>query len=162
MPSPPDRLVRLAVGDVSVVVDLEAGARAVEWAVAGHELLGHYGDHPVEHGMYPMAPWAGRIRDNTVQWNGHDHVLPVTRDPWALHGTVLAQPATVLDLTSDPDEARLVARVEEHPGWPWPMAVDVEWLLAAPHIDDVHHRARPRRAVPRRGRLASLVPSPPG
>jgi galactose mutarotase-like enzyme len=129
MPSPPERLVRLAVGDVVVLVDLEAGARAVSWTVAGHELLGQYGEHPVEHGMYPMAPWAGRVRDNSVEWNGHAHALPVTRDQWALHGTALAQPATVLDETTEAEEARLVARIEEHPGWPWPMAIDVEWEL---------------------------------
>lgn len=129
MPSPPDRLVRLAVGDVVVVVDLDAGARGVEWTVAGHQLLGHYGDRPIEHGMYPMAPWAGRIRDNSVEWNGAGHALPVTHDPWAIHGTVLTQSASVIDLTQDSEEARLVARIEEHPGWPWPMAVDVEWHL---------------------------------
>jgi hypothetical protein len=48
---PPDRLVRLAVDDVTVVVDLDAGVRATQWTVGGQELLGHYGDHPIEHGM---------------------------------------------------------------------------------------------------------------
>lgn len=129
MPSPPERLVRLAVGDACVLVDLDAGARGVEWTVAGHELLAHFGDHPIEHGMYPMAPWAGRIRDNTVRWNGQSHALTITQDPWALHGTALAQQAQVVGLTRDPDDARLVARIEEHPGWPWPMAVDIEWRL---------------------------------
>lgn len=117
------------MGDVAVVVDLDAGARATEWIVAGHELLGRYGEHPVEHGMYPMAPWAGRIRDNTVEWNGHRHDLPVTRDTWALHGTALGQAAAVLDWSSEPDDARLVARIEDHPGWPWPTAIDIEWQL---------------------------------
>ena len=112
-----------------MVVDLDAGGRALQWTVAGDELLGHYGDHPIEHGMYPMAPWAGRIRDNTVMWNATAHSLPVTNDPWAIHGTALAQPASVLALTQDAEEARLVARIEEHPGWPWPMAIDIEWRL---------------------------------
>jgi aldose 1-epimerase len=129
MPSHPERTVHLVVDDVTVVVDLDEGARAVQWTVAGHELLGHYGDAPIEHGMYPMAPWAGRIRGNTVQWNGHENSLPVTHDPWAIHGTALAQPASVLESTQDAQEARLVARIEEHPGWPWPMAVDIEWHL---------------------------------
>jgi len=101
MPSPPDRLIRLAVGDVTVVVDLDEGARGVEWTVAGHQLLAHYGDRPIEHGMYPMAPWAGRIRDNTVTWSGQAHALPVTHDPWAIHGMVLTQSASVIDLTQD-------------------------------------------------------------
>ena len=129
MPSHPDRLVRLAVGDVSIVVDLDDGARAVEWSVGGHELLGSYGHLPIEHGMYPMAPWAGRIRGNVVEWNGTAHSLPVTHDLWAIHGTALAQPARVLEHTEGADRARLVARIEEHPGWPWAMAVDIEWDL---------------------------------
>lgn len=114
---------------MTIVVDLDEGARGVEWTVAGHQLLGHYADQPIEHGMYPMAPWAGRIRDNSVTWNGHEHSLPVTHDPWAIHGTALAQAATVLELAQDAHEARLVARIEEHPGWPWPMAIDIEWHL---------------------------------
>lgn len=129
MPSPPDPLVRLASGDVVIVVDLAEGARAVSWTVAGHELLSHHGDHPIEHGMYPMAPWAGRIRGNTVTWNAREHSLPVTHDPWAIHGTALAQSAAVLELSQHAEEARLVARIEEHPGWPWPMAVDIAWHL---------------------------------
>jgi aldose 1-epimerase len=95
MPSPPDRLVRLAVGDVSVVVDLEAGARAVEWTVAGHELLGRYGDHPVEHGMYPMAPWAGRIRRGRFAFAGRQYDLPITMPPHAIHGVAFDRPWTV-------------------------------------------------------------------
>jgi aldose 1-epimerase len=129
MPSRPDRFVRLVVEDVTVLVDLDEGARAVQWTVAGHELLGHYGDDPIEHGMYPMAPWAGRIRGNTLEWNGREHPLPVTHEPWAIHGTALAQSAAVLESTQEAREARLVARIEEHPGWPWPMSVDIEWLL---------------------------------
>jgi galactose mutarotase-like enzyme len=129
MLSPPERRIRLEVDDVTVVVDLDEGARGVEWTVTGHQLLGHYGDDAIEHGMYPMAPWAGRIRDNSVEWNGHSHALPVTHEPWAIHGTALAQPASVLELTQDRQEARLVARIGEHPGWPWPMAIDVEWHL---------------------------------
>ncbi len=143
-------MVHLAVDDVTVVVDLDEGARAIQWTVAGHELLGFYGDDPIEHGMYPMAPWAGRIRGNAVQWNDEEHALPVTHEPWAIHGTALAQPATVLESTQDVHEARLVARIEEHPGWPWPMAVDIEWHLRARTLTTtitVHALADPFPAV---------------
>jgi aldose 1-epimerase len=135
MPSHPDallmRIVRLAVGDVTLDVDLDEGARAVSWAVAGHELLAHHGDDPVEHGMYPMAPWAGRLRGNEVTWGGRTHPLPETYGPWALHGTVYARPATVVREEHAADEAVLVVRFDEHPGWPWSTRVDVEWRLRA-------------------------------
>lgn len=129
MPSRPDPRIRLEAGDVTLTVDLSAGARAVSWTVDGVELLAHHADDPVEHGMYPMAPWAGRIRDNTVAWAGSSHRLPVTYAPWALHGTALAQAATVREHEVTADQARVVARIDAHPGWPWPMAVDIEWSL---------------------------------
>lgn len=80
--------------------------------------------------MYPMAPWAGRLRDNRVAWGGAGHELPITYAPWALHGTALRQRAVVREHEVARDLARLVARIEAHPGWPWPMAVDIEWSLA--------------------------------
>lgn len=130
MPSRPEDRHLLAVPGAAVEVDLGAGARAVSWTVEGMELLGRYGDDPVQHGMYPMAPWAGRIRGNVVQWSGQAHALPVTHDTWALHGTALAQRARVIDAAAGPQSARVVARIDDRPGWPWPMAVDIGWELS--------------------------------
>jgi len=122
---------RLSVGDVVLDVDLALGARAVEWTVGDLSLLGHRSADPVEHGMYPMAPWAGRLRGNGLDWAGRRHDLPLTYPPWALHGTALRQPATVIDSGARDESARLVARIVDHPGWPWPMAIDVGWALRA-------------------------------
>jgi aldose 1-epimerase len=127
---PPDRVVHLAAGDIEVDVDLAEGARAIRWSVAGIDLLAAHGSDPVEHGMYPMAPWAGRLRGNHVQWLGAQHDLPLSYDVWAIHGTVLRQPAVELDFTQDDDRATLVARVTDHPGWPWATAVDIHWEVA--------------------------------
>ncbi|MBI1352576.1 MAG: aldose 1-epimerase [Actinomycetales bacterium] len=128
MPEVPD-LVTLAGDDVTVTIDARLGARAVSWRVDGHELLGGRSSHPVEHGMYPMAPWAGRVRDNAVGEGAGRHSLPVTYDPWALHGTVLARPATAVDVRLEEASSVLVARFDDHPEWPWPMSVRVEWRV---------------------------------
>jgi aldose 1-epimerase len=147
---PSDRRVSLGVGDVEVTVDLDAGARATAWTVRGEPLLTGQGSDPVEYGMYPMAPWAGRIRGNNVPWCGHDHPLPVTYREWAIHGTALAQSATVIDLEQGSEVARLVARIEEHPGWPWPMAIDVGWEVRDGEVATtitVHALAEPFPAV---------------
>lgn len=126
MPRPPEVL---AVGDVRLVIDLDHGARAIEWAVGELSLLARHGDDPVEYGMYPMAPWAGRLRGNRATMNGEEHVLPTTYGPWALHGTVLDQPVEVIELVRTDERVLLVGQVVEHAGWPWPMAVDIIWDL---------------------------------
>ena len=125
MPSRPERQVRLQAGRQALTIDLDAGARAVSWTVDGTELLGGAGTSAVEYGMYPMAPWAGRVRGNALTWNGSRHDLPVSHDGWALHGTCLDAPGRLVAH----EGPALVVRFEEHPGWPWPAAVEVGWRL---------------------------------
>lgn len=121
--------MRLECGDTSVLIDLDEGARAVSWTFRGVELLGHYGDDPVQNGMYAMAPWAGRLQDNQVAWGGQVHGLPITHATWALHGTCLTASAQVVELQRSEGHERLVARMTAHPTWPWPMTVGIVWDL---------------------------------
>lgn len=133
VPRPPEMRSRpeviLTVGDVEVAIDLDAGARAIRWTVGHHALLASHSSQPFEYGMYPMGPWAGRLRDNAVVFRGVRHQLPANYGQWAMHGTLALQPAEVLAQEADRDVARLVARIADHPGWPWPMTVDIEWEL---------------------------------
>lgn len=131
MPSRPDRVVHLARGPQLVVVDLDAGARATSWQVDGIELLARDGDDPVEQGMYPMAPWAGRLRGNQVRWGDVECALPITYDRWALHGTCLSRATTLLARTDEDDVVALTASLDDHPGWPWPMSVHITWQVTA-------------------------------
>lgn len=120
---------RLAVDDVTLTIDLSLGARATTWTVGDLSVLTGNGAGPVESGMYPMAPWAGRLRDNSVTVDGRVVRLPPTRDTWALHGTVLAAPVELVELEQHADRALLSARAVEHAGWPWLTQVDVTWDL---------------------------------
>lgn len=112
-----------------MVIDLCHGARATSWMVDGLSLLAVHGAHPVESGMYPMAPWAGRTRGNRVLVDGEDVELPVTYDGWALHGTVLASELELVAHVREADHALLIACAKEHASWPWPMEVDIAWDL---------------------------------
>ena len=123
--------VVLAVEDVELIVDLDLGARATSWTVDGLSLLAVRGEDPVEFGMYPMAPWAGRTRGNQVTTTGGTHVLPTSYDGWALHGTVLASRLEIVEHRQSKDTATLVARAAKNVGWPWPAEVDVSWQLAS-------------------------------
>ncbi len=133
MPPRPD-LVHLASGDIELTIDPSLGARAVSWQVAGSELLARKSADPVEHGMYPMAPWAGRIRDNRFDFAGERHALPVTYGGWALHGTVLNRPAASVRIEGG-DHPALVATFADHPGWPWPVSVEVAWRIVAEGVE---------------------------
>ena len=84
----PERLDLVAPG-VSAVVDLAAGGRLSSLEVDGRELLKTEGFGPVAWGSFPMVPFAGRVRDGILTFDGVEHRLPLGMPPHAIHGTVL-------------------------------------------------------------------------
>ncbi|MFL5675216.1 MAG: aldose 1-epimerase [Chloroflexota bacterium] len=90
-----DRL-ELSADGVEAVVDLTAGGRVASLIVAGRELLKTTGDGPIAWGSFPMAPYAGRVRDGVLRFDGVEHALPRRLPPHAIHGTVLDRRWTVL------------------------------------------------------------------
>lgn len=72
------------------VVDLEHGGRLASLVVAGYELLGgiEAADVPMamSRGCYPMAPWAGRVRNGRFSFQGNEYQLPINLGAHALHG----------------------------------------------------------------------------
>lgn len=119
----------LTAGSQRIVLDPRAGGRATSWQVRGMELLHVQGPHAVEHGMYAMAPWAGRLRGNAVVTDHGAVDLPVTYGAWALHGTVLDRPARVERVYQEGDRAEAVLVSDTHAEWPWPMTVRMRWVL---------------------------------
>lgn len=127
--SHPDRRHRLAVAGSEITIDLAAGGRIADWHVDGLALLRDHGPHPAEIGMYPMAPWAGRVRGNCVDFAGAGAALPVNFHEWAIHGTVFTSSVRVIDASTDPAGARLVVRADSSGAWPWPEQVDLSFDL---------------------------------
>ena len=105
-----------------VVLDPMQGGRAISWQVDDLELLGSHDAHWVGHGMYPMAPWAGRLRGNTLP-NGM--TMPATFQQWAIHGTVAAAAVQVDQYESD----RAVLSYQLSSPWPWPGQVRMHWTV---------------------------------
>jgi aldose 1-epimerase len=118
-------LLRLAVGDDVVEVDPAVGGRLVSWRVGDLELLGGRSQIPEEYGCYPMAPWPGRLRDNSVSVDGSPHALPVTYDGWAMHGTVLDRPWRMQEATA----TSVTLTTDLGPSWPWTGQVTLTWRL---------------------------------
>jgi aldose 1-epimerase len=118
-------MLEISHGGVALQIDESDGGRAVSWKIDGHEFMGVNSAHEIEYGMYPMAPWAGRIRENRFNWNAQAHSFSVNFDPWAIHGLVLTKQFTVIE--HEPD--RLMLEREFGADWPARGGVRCEWIL---------------------------------
>jgi aldose 1-epimerase len=81
-------VLALEAGPARLVVDPADGGRVVGLDVQGLSLLLTPADDDRNHGIFPMAPWAGRVRDGRFTFDGIEHALPLNKPPHAIHGTV--------------------------------------------------------------------------
>jgi aldose 1-epimerase len=109
-------LVQLAAAGARATLDPEHGGRLASLQVDGMELLVTEGDSALDWGCYPMAPFAGRLRDGRFTFAGLEHRLPCNLPPHAIHGTVANQAWQVEH--AEPTDAVLVTRLG--PPWPFP------------------------------------------
>ena len=75
-------------GVAKAAFEVDHGGRLSSLCVDELELLVTRGADSIAYGCYPMAPWAGRIRDGRFWWAGREHQLSVNLPPHAIHGTV--------------------------------------------------------------------------
>lgn len=94
--------IELESGDAYVTVHPGEGGRLGSLEVGGRQLL--HTDRargPMLWGCYPMAPWAGRVREGRFRFAGRDHRLAINMAPNAIHGTVFDTTWEVLDAGRD-------------------------------------------------------------
>ena len=108
-------LLHLSAGAASATVVPAGGARIGSLEVAGRELLVTEAASPYGWGIFPMVPFAGRIRRGIVRFRGHTYTLPTTLPPHAIHGTLSDATWTVLGAPRV-DHVVLTAAL----GAPWP------------------------------------------
>lgn len=123
--------VELAAGEASVTIDPERGGRLSSLIVDGLELLVGTADDPLMWGCYPMAPFAGRIRDGRFRYAGQEHQLERNLPPHAIHGTVFDQAWKVEH--AEETDAVLVSELGD--GWPFPGRVVHRIRVAADHLE---------------------------
>jgi aldose 1-epimerase len=111
----------LDAGRARLTISPSDGGRMTSLVVDGHELLVTEGYGPIRWGCYPMAPWAGRIRDGRFTFRGRDVQLPRNMPPHAIHGTVFERPWAVVDAST--------IAVDLGPGWPFPGQVEQRFAL---------------------------------
>ncbi|HAS10861.1 MAG TPA: aldose epimerase [Acidimicrobiaceae bacterium] len=104
----------LEAGGASVTIDHEHGGRLSSLVVGGNELLidamGR-SDDPTSWGCFPLAPFAGRIRDGRFSFEGRAVTLPRNHPPHAIHGTTHVQPWERTGAGT--------LRCDLGPDWPW-------------------------------------------
>ena len=112
-------MLELAVGTARVVLDELHGGRVERLEVGGFALLVPPEIDDQNYGAFPMAPWAGRLRDGRFTFDGVEHQLPLNKPPHAIHGTVRDQHWTVVKST--PRSATLSVALAD----PWPFSGSV-------------------------------------
>jgi aldose 1-epimerase len=128
-PAEPTEVV-LAAGDARLAVDLRGGGirRLVvdDWDVidgypAGTVIKGWHGA--------VLVPWPNRVRDGRWTWRGRELQLDpdASEQPQALHGLVAWQPWSLLN--SGPAEATVATTLEPSLGYPFRLAVAVDYAL---------------------------------
>jgi aldose 1-epimerase len=121
-----DERLELTAAGVSAAVDLVAGGRLASLIVDGHEVLKTSGGGPVTWGSFPMVPFAGRVRDAILRFDGVDLPLPPKMPPHAIHGTVLDRRWAVVG-----DSA---IAVDLGPEWPFRGRAVQQFELGADHL----------------------------
>lgn len=86
------RVLELAAGPATTVVDLDNGCRLTSLRIFGRELLVRSGRSPLHWGSFPMAPFAGRVRQGRFHFAGTDYELPPNLGEHAIHGNVFMRP----------------------------------------------------------------------
>jgi aldose 1-epimerase len=107
--------VVIRAGNVRLTVDPEQGGRMASLRIGEREVLVTEGWGPIRWGCYPMAPFAGRIRDGRFTFRGRDVRLPLNLPPHAIHGTVFERPWEVVSHADD----HLVLTIDLGPAWPF-------------------------------------------
>jgi len=118
--------VRLAGGEIEVIVLPEAGARLHRLRAFGHDLLRTPSDpethrrEPFDWGGYVMAPWCNRVAAEPTEVAGELVTLAAnSADGSAIHGQVASAPWRVLG-------DGLFGVEAGGSGWPWPYEVTFE------------------------------------
>jgi aldose 1-epimerase len=122
-PQIPDYLqatsITLAVDGVSVTLLPDAGLRVGSLVVAGRELLVRENGHAATWGIFPMAPWAGRMaKAKFTDLAGATHQFPPTWGDHAFHGRLYQSSANEQSVAGDGRSAVMYAPLDGTAGWP--------------------------------------------
>jgi aldose 1-epimerase len=125
------RQAEIACGSQRVgVVALGGGLRTYE--VDGRSILDGFrpGERPRSGRGQVLAPWPNRIKNGSYEFGGQRLQLPLTEpeNGNAIHGLVRRAPWNVVD--QGPDRVLLDYVLEPQPGYPFTLALSIEYALS--------------------------------
>jgi aldose 1-epimerase len=104
---------------VTVTLLPDAGLRVGSIVIGGRELLVRENGHPATWGIFPMAPWAGRMANAAfADHHGVVHRFPPTWGGHAFHGRLFLTAATEHSVAGSGDAATMYAPLDRAAGWP--------------------------------------------
>ena len=98
-----------------MVVDYSRGGRVASMTVSDVEILVTSASSSLDWGMYPMVPFAGRLRHGQFTFDGKTHQLPPNSAPHAIHGTVFDSPWMV----ESHSDVHITLSTDLGPTWPF-------------------------------------------
>lgn len=120
-------MITQVVEGVRIGIDLDAGCRLASLRVGGHELLVSGAPALIDWGCYPMAPYAGRVREGRFAFGGREYRLPRTLGEHAIHGSVYSRRWEA--------ESESWFATELGPDWPFPGTARQQIRLGPGHLD---------------------------
>lgn len=110
---------KISAGDITAEIDVTNGGRIASLYVATTSLLVTHADSLLDWGLYPMAPYAGRVRNASLDFNNQKFPLRANAAPHSIHGTVFDHPWNV-----DAHDATSIL-LSTDTGSDWPFAATV-------------------------------------
>lgn len=95
-------MIELEAGDAFVTIEPTEGGRIGQIEIGELPLLkDDRTGGPLTWGCYPMAPWAGRVRDGRFEFDDAARQLPINLAPHAIHGTTFTTDWQVVEAGRD-------------------------------------------------------------
>jgi aldose 1-epimerase len=132
MTAPSGEQIEIAHGDQrAVVVEVGGGLRA--YSAGGRDILDGYGaDEMSTSGRgQVLIPWPNRVLDGSYDFEGRRHQLPIddVEEQDAIHGLVRWAAWTIGE--REPDRVGVGHLPPPRPGYPFSLALAIEYLLSA-------------------------------
>lgn len=125
-PGPQGDPIVLQQGHLMLHINAQDGARITSLQAFGMEVLRHWHAErrAFQYGCFPMVPWAGRLGNATLVFDGNTHQLPANKPPHALHGMACYTAWEVVERSTSQVTLRMTL------GHPWPWVGDVLQTIA--------------------------------